>query len=194
MEQDVKQKAKDSALNFVLTVAPYVAGALVINQVGISMGLWDSRKTSKYAKNFRALPYLTPKYAQDNLHAISLQDLCYRVFDTNDLYKLNRVNKSVKDTYYAKGYIWDDEESAVRSIKGSIDSLIDLSIYSGIFSNYVQEPFINYLDSFLENRYQAELYVWIQKLPVLTVKQKSILEKRTGKKIVITSNKTIQYK
>lgn len=184
---------KDRIIDMTLSVAPYVLGALVVNQIGIKFGLWDSPKDTKAAKKFRDSPFVVPTYAQENLKALSLQDLASKIFDSNDAYRLNKVNKSVKDTYYAKGYLWDDEESAIRSLKDNIKSLVDLSIYSGIFSNYVQEPFINYIDSFLENKYQAELWKWVQKLPVLTVKEQGLLEKRTGKKVSFSPDKKIIY-
>jgi hypothetical protein len=193
-----KAKIQNNFVDIALKVAPFVLGAIAVNQIGIKLGLWDSAKDKKLAKAFRDSPYVKTTYVLDNIpplgQAKPLQDIVKYLFDNDDIWRLNKVTKSVKDLYYAKGYLYDDEDSAIRNIKDNVKSLIDLSIYSGLMSNYIQQPFIDYLDSFLENSYQAELWKYLRDLPVLTIKEKSILEKRTGKKVTFSTDNKIIYK
>jgi hypothetical protein len=182
---------KKQATNLLLQIVPYAIGSLVIYKGGEALGLWESPRTKRLGEKFRALPYLQPDWYKLQLKVNSAVDAANLLFDKNDLYKVQKLAKSLATTLLSKGAVWDSEETAITSLKSNIKSKIDASLYSDVFLYNVKDNLVEYLDTYLENRYQVELLKYFENLPILTVKEQSILETRTGKKITFKGNNII---
>lgn len=178
-----QQKAR--GLDMLLSVAPYVVGAIVVRQVGIQMGIFEKGSDTKGAAKFRALPYFFPEFATEVFKGASFLTIVNSIYDKNDLYRLEKAKTTLSSVYSSKGFIWDDETAAVNALKSLIKSKIDASIFAAMFLTYAKDDLISYLDTYLENEYQAQLYKWAVKLPLLTPKEITVLEKTTGRIVKI---------
>ncbi len=180
---------KSRGFDMLLNAAPYVVGAIAINKLGQNLGLWDSTKTKKGAEAFRKLPFLRPQFVTEVFKSDNIMAILSAIFTPNDLYMFDKWKKGINDVYYSKGYVWDNEASAINSLKATIRSKIDFSLYAIAFETLIKEDLLTYLDTFLEDSYQAELYEWAKKLPLLSIKEVDTLQKNFKRQVKLVEKK-----
>lgn len=165
----------------------YVAIGLVIKKVLENFGLLENPKDTKGGQAFRALPELRPQYYKNQLKVVNFTEGVNKIFTIDDKDKVSQIKDSISRVFSAKGIISDDEDAAVNSIMMNVESKIQLSMYAEVFERSgflgLSMPFVPYLDTYLENTYQRKLLNWAKKLPVLTAREKTNLERFTGKKV-----------
>lgn len=190
------------------TIIQIVAGAVgifALLKVLEGTGLYESPGTTKRAAKWRNLPELKPDYYRYALNVKNVIEAANLIYDQNDQPRLDEAKRAILEIYNSKGVLSDDESKAVSFLKTTIRSKIELSIFADLFKNLpvitavpfsvmgatipvttdapTGKDFAQYLDTFLENTYQADLFKWFKGLPYATEKQKNLYKARTGKEI-----------
>lgn len=202
--------------NTALNIGLIGLGAIVVYKVGGLVGLWET-KADKDAAKWRKAAALTPSYYKITFKTNSILDVVKKIYTKADYPKLAEAVQSISNFYNSKGYFVDDEQAAVTWLTRTVTSKIELSIFVDMFENYpaIQKTgfldyikayltgnyaslivpqqtgknFLDYMDSFLENKYQAKLWNWYKELPILSPAQYAAYKKNTGRTLVITNEK-----
>lgn len=209
-------KVTNQQRNTALNIGLIGLGALVVYKVGGLVGLWET-KADKDAAKWRKAAALTPSYYKTTFKTNSILDVVRKIYTKSDYPKLADAVKTINNFYNAKGFFIDDEQAAVTWLTRTVTSKIELSIFVDMFENYpaVQKTgafdflkayltgslptlavpqttgknFLDYMDSFLENKYQAKLWQWYKELPILSPAQYAAYKKNTGRTLVIANEK-----
>lgn len=190
------------------TIIQIVAGAVgifALLKILEGTGLYESPGTKKRAAKWRNLAELKPEYYKLALGVKNAIEAANLIYDQNDQPRLDEAKKAIIGIYNGKGVLTDNEDQAVKFIKTTIRSKIELSVFADLFKHLpvvtsvpmsigvipytipgetaTGKDFGEYLDTFLENTYQADLFKWFKGLPYATEKQERLFKARTGKDI-----------
>ena len=198
----ITAEKRNSVFNLLLIGGAVYLGSKVMRKLTDTFGITTSKEELQ-AREFRTRAALNPQYYKDVLKVGNTYDAVKLIYTKDDISKLKEVEKAILNFYESKGIFVDDEEKAINWLQQTIKSKIDLSIFADMFENYAvlsvilplfgvyptevgktptKQNFLNYLDSFLEDRYQTRLDEWYATLPILTTKQQENYRNATAPK------------
>lgn len=203
--------------NTALNIAALTIGGIAVYKVGGLLGIWET-KADKDAAKWRNAAALSPSYYKQVFKTNNILDVVKKIYTKNDYPRLGDAITAINNFYNSKGIFIDDEQQAVTWLIRTVKSKVELSIFCDMFENYpavttsgspyayvwayltsslptmyvpkvTGKNFLDYMDSFLENKFQAKLWHWYKELPVLSSEQYAAYKKNTGRTLYIKGEK-----
>jgi hypothetical protein len=154
---DTESGKKNPKIVKTLVIGGVVVLILVINYFGVikpilnAIGLTktkEDREGDRDEDKLSRSQVLSPNFYRNNRSKISISS--------------QKAFESATRIYNAKGYIYDDESSAVGGITGA-GSLVNVSYISDRFNTIYGQSLQSYLSSFLENENWSQIDDYIRK-------------------------------
>jgi hypothetical protein len=154
---DTESGKKNPKIVRTLVIGGVIVLVLVINYFGVikpilnAIGLTkdkEDREGDRDEDKLSRSQVLSPNFYRNNRSKISISS--------------QKAFESATRIYNAKGYIYDDESSAVGGITGA-GSLVNVSYISDRFNTIYGQSLQSYLSSFLENENWSQIDDYIRK-------------------------------
>lgn len=154
---DTESGKKNPKIVKTLVIGGVIVLILVINYFGVikpilnAIGLTkdkEDREGDRDESKLSRSQVLSPDFYRNNRSKISISS--------------QKAFESATRIYNAKGYIYDDESSAVGGITGA-GSLVNVSYISDRFNTIYGQSLQSYLSSFLENENWSQIDDYIRK-------------------------------